>query len=78
MFASVIREGQRVKTPSGREWIVVGWEDQRRRVLLLNALTGDEVSLPPHMLTHVSSENAGELLALEMDEVKHELSNDPR
>lgn len=60
MFTAVIHEGETVTSPTGRHWIVQGWGELRKKVLLLAADgTGEEVELSPRLLRHVNSSASG-------------------
>lgn len=65
MYPSIIREGERVLTPSGRSWVVVGWdvsEPQRIVALVATDGSGEELSIHPRYLRLADGRQAGELL----------------
>lgn len=62
MFAAVIREGEVVLSPTGRQWVVTGWAEQRRKVSLRDPANGEECELSPRLLRHASSKYAGQSL----------------
>lgn len=59
MYTAVIHEGELVESPTGRQWVVMGWEPGRERVKLRDPVNDEEVALHPKLLKHVSSAWAG-------------------
>lgn len=76
MYTAVIHEGEIVQTPTGRQWVVVGWSLKHTLVELHDPETGEDVALPPTMLKHVSSEYAGAALPI-IEELKDGIENNP-
>lgn len=63
LFASILREGEIVSSPSGRQWYVVGWSEAMTKISL-SAIdgSGDECELDAKLLRYVSGQQSGELL----------------
>lgn len=63
MFASTIREGERVISPTGRVWVVLSFGETMDRILLADPTDmSNTVELPPKMLRHADGVLGGELL----------------
>jgi hypothetical protein len=78
MFSSVVHKGDRVLSPSGRQWNVIGWNGEHTHLELIDD-AGERCTLKPSLLVYISGSSSSDPIDLLAPvEVAHVIENSPK